>query len=108
MTNEMDGKQKAALMLTLAAHGFFRATLVEMEKTLPGRAQADRVLFEDGKAHVCIAIQISTKEIDATLALVSPEFVKVLSDYELHLHYPIAAAFADPEALTMIDLGKLN
>jgi hypothetical protein len=106
--NAMDGKQKVLLMLTLAAHGFFGAALAELEKKTPGRAQADRVLFEDGLAHVCISIQLNTKEIHAALALVDPKFVQVLSSYELALHGPIAAAFADPETLKIVDLAKLD
>lgn len=107
--DEMDGKQKALLMLTMAAQGFFNATLAELEaKKLPGRAQSNRVLFEDGLANICISIQLNSKEIRAALAMVKPEFIDVLSAYELKLCGPLAAVFGDCEEVSMIDLGKLN
>ena len=107
--DQMDAKQKALLMLTLAAQGFFNATLAELKaKKLPGRAQSNRVMFEDGLANICISIQLNSKEIRAALAMVKPEFIEVLSAYELRLCGPLTAVFGDPEEVAMTDLGKLN
>ena len=103
-----DGKQKAFLSLCLAADTYFQVAMTERAKQSPGPAQAMQALFEEGKAHVAISIQFSAKELHARLALTEPIFTEHLDSVELGLNGPRAAAFANPETLELIDLGKMN
>ena len=103
-----DPKQKAFCALALAADLFFRTAMAEREKKSPGPAQAARVLVEEGRSSVIVSIQFDREKMSAALALAPSEFVNVLSSHELALSGPLKAAFADPGALSITDLGKLN
>ena len=106
--DDLDPKQKALAALALAAEVFLMVTLDEIDKTHPGRARDDLDLIESGKAHVLISIQTNRRELRAALALVSPDFKDVLTDYEMRLVGPIAAAFAEREKVAVTNLQKLN
>ena len=105
--DEMDHKQKALLSLKLAADTFFLVALAELAK-FPGRAAQNRELVDGGQAHLAISIQVSSTELRAALAVVTPVFVDVLADPEMTLYAPIAAIIAAPEKVSIVDHAKLN
>lgn len=106
--DRMNPKQKALFALLTAAETFLTVTNDALEAKHPGRGQQNRDMVDRGEAHLCISIQCGSGEIHTALALVKPEFGKTLDHAELELHGSIAACFADPDALAINDLAKLN
>ena len=104
----MSPMQKALLALTVAAEQFFTATCAALDEKHPGRGAQDRALLDEGRAHLCISIQAGSGRVEASLALVAPEFVKTLAAPELTLYGSLASIFGDPGEVKITDIGGLH
>ena len=104
----MDGKQKALFALLTAAETFLTVTNDALEAKHPGRGQENRDMINQGKAHLLISIQAGSGEIKCDLALAEPEFRETISAPEMTLRASIRSVFGDPDAVQIVDRGKLN
>ncbi|MGH8672806.1 MAG: hypothetical protein ACREVG_00695 [Burkholderiales bacterium] len=92
------------------AEAFLEATERALDAKYPGtgRGAQARAMLDAGTAHLCISIQAGSGRCEAALALVAPAFGKTLENPEMVLKASIASIFGDPEAVEIVDLGKLN